>query len=238
MGLIRVAICEDDDQDLASIRAYLSRFEAEKECSFMVEHFSNPVSFLDNYHSKYDLVLMDIDMPYLNGMETARRLRKLDSNVVLVFVTNLANYAIEGYSVDAMDYILKPVSYYEFSMKMMRVLRSLLDAQRDYIVIPSRISSTRLPLDELIYIETKGHRVVFHTLKRDLEQYISLSALEKQLTGKSFSKCSSSYLVNLKYVKKVEGFTTYVGGEALQISHGRKRQFLMDCQQYWKGRLP
>lgn len=235
MSLIRVAICEDDAEDRNTLKDHFANFEKEKGCVFSIKFFSNPVSFLENYTASYDLVLMDIDMPYLNGMEAAHRLRALDSHVTLAFVTNLANYAIEGYAVSAMDYILKPISYPEFSMKMMRMLRDELEAYRDYIVIPTRFSTVRIPLSDLIYIETKGHRVIFHTQKTDIEQYIALSALEKNLNGKGFSKCSSSYLVNLRYVNQVEGFTAFVGDTQLQISHGRKKQFVQDLQTYWKG---
>lgn len=240
LSLIQIAICEDDPADLNILKQYLWRFEKEKGCSFSLQTFDNPIPLLENYTAKYDLIIMDIAMSYMNGMEGAHRLRKLDSKVNLVFVTNLASYAIEGYSVSALDYILKPVSYFDFSLKMARVLRNVLETRQDYVLIPSRFSSTCLPLYEILYIETKGHQVIYHTAQQDYEQYTSLISLEKQLAGKHFSKCSSSYLVNLAYVKKVEGFTALVGDEEiqLQISHGRKAQFLADYHEYWKERCP
>lgn len=234
MGLIQIAICEDDPSDLETLKKYLRRFEEEKGCVFSLQAFENPVPLLVNYTAKYDLIIMDIDMAYMNGMEGARRLRKIDTKVNLVFVTNLANYAIEGYSVSALDYILKPISYYDFSLKMARVLRNVLEEHQDHVVIPSRFSSTCIPLYEILYIETKGHQVIYHTKKQQYEQYTSLRALETQLGGKNFSKCSSSYLVNLMHVKKVEGFTAFVGDTQLQISHGRKKAFSEDLGRFWK----
>lgn len=237
MALIQVAICEDDPSDLETLKRYLRQFEEEKGCVFSLQAFENPIPLLDNYTAKYDLIIMDIDMSYMNGMEGARRLRKIDSKVNLVFVTNLASYAIEGYSVSALDYILKPISYYDFSLKMTRVLRNVLEQHQDHVVIPSRFSSICIPLYEILYIETKGHQVIYHTKKQCYEQYISLRALEIQLRDKNFSKCSSSYLVNLMHVKKIEGFTACVGDRQLQISHGRKKAFGEDLERFWKERI-
>ena len=80
----------------------------------------NPGSSFENYKMIFDIIIFDIDMPGINGIDTARKLREMDSNVTIIFVTNIAQYAINGYEVDAVDYILKPVSYYDFSMKFHR----------------------------------------------------------------------------------------------------------------------
>ena len=81
------------------------------------------MDFLEAYRPDFDLVFLDIELPLLNGIETARRLRELDSVVALVFITNMEQYAVNGYEVDALDFVVKPINYYRFSSMMRKALR-------------------------------------------------------------------------------------------------------------------
>ena len=95
--MVKIAIVDDDPADLAQLTACLERYQAEQSEQFSVRSFTNPADFLNAYRSDYDLVFMDIEMPLFNGMEVARQLREIDSVVTLVFVTNMEQYAINGY---------------------------------------------------------------------------------------------------------------------------------------------
>ena len=121
--MIHVAIVEDDAQASALLQDYLKKYSEETGNGFQVSVFKDALSFLDGYVPEYQLIFMDIKMPGIDGMEAARRLRALDDSVQLIFVTNMAQYAIKGYEVRAMDFIIKPVEYSSFFMKMKRVMR-------------------------------------------------------------------------------------------------------------------
>ncbi|MBQ1490419.1 MAG: response regulator, partial [Blautia sp.] len=105
---IRIAIVEDEEAPRLALLTCLERFGKEKGLALSLSTFSDALSLLDHYEPIYDLIFMDIQLPYLNGMDAARRLRAMDQSVLLVFVTNLTQYAIAGYEVAALDYILKP----------------------------------------------------------------------------------------------------------------------------------
>ena len=108
--MINVAIVEDEKQAADRLCSLFCRYERERGEKFRVVVFSDPVTFLANYSPDYELIMMDIDMPDLNGMDAVRKLREADREVMVIFVTNLAQYAVKGYEVDAFDFIVKPAA--------------------------------------------------------------------------------------------------------------------------------
>lgn len=120
---MNVAIVEDDDGYARTLKEYLGRYSEERGVRFEVTRYSEAVSFLENYRPRFAIVLMDIELPMMNGMDAARKMREKDDRTCLIFVTNMAQFACDGYGVDALDFIVKPVSYADFSMKLDRAVR-------------------------------------------------------------------------------------------------------------------
>ena len=118
--LIRIVLVEDSSDANTIMKNYLERFSAETEYVFETKIYEDGISFLNEYDYSADIILMDIDLPGQSGIETVRKLREQDKNVLIMFVTSLVHYAVEGYSVEAFDYIVKPISYYEFLVKIKR----------------------------------------------------------------------------------------------------------------------
>lgn len=125
--MVNVAIVEDEDAAAAILSNCLDKYASAKRegVEFSVCRYHDAVSFLENYRSRFDIVFMDIQLPDLDGMEAAKKLRRLDSSVTLIFVTNMANFAVRGYEVDALDFIVKPVEYFSFALKLDRALERL-----------------------------------------------------------------------------------------------------------------
>ncbi len=226
--MYRIAIVEDEQPCAETLRAYLDQLAVEKGLSFEICHFKNAVLFLENYTSDYHLIFMDIRMPYLNGMDAAYHLRELDAEVLLIFVTNMAQYAVKGYSVSAFDYIVKPVTYHDFALKTLRAIRKLSNMKAGpEIVVTTLNGIVRLSADDIRYIETQGHHLIYHMDgDKTHTQYATLASAEGKLEEHHFARCNNCYLVNLKFVQRVKGYTVLVDGVELQISQPRKKEFL------------
>lgn len=221
---VRIAIVEDDLKAQETLQSHLLKFGKENHIVFLIDVFSSPLPLLENYEAKYDIVFMDIQLPYINGMDAARRIRTLDAGVVLIFVTNLTQYALAGYEVEALDYIVKPVEYYHFALKMTKALRHIDDKTKDALVVPMSIGSVRISLRDIRYIEVKDHYLTYYVFDGSYSEFRTIASLEKELLGKGFARISKGCLVNLKYAASVKGYVlTLTDGTELKISQPRKR---------------
>ena len=123
--MTNIAIVEDEKEERDRIRGYIDRFCKERAVSCHVDVFSDGSSFLASYAGGYDLVFMDIELGDENGFDAATKLRSMDEDVIIIFVTNLARYAVKGYEISALDFIVKPMTYETFVLKMNRVIEKL-----------------------------------------------------------------------------------------------------------------
>ena len=134
--MIRVAIVEAEAEVRELLIGYVQRYTQQYGTAVEVKTFADGVEILEDYRPAYDLFLLDIEMKHLDGMETARRIRELDPDVMLVFITNMAQYAIKGYAVGALDYVLKPVPYFAFSQQLQKAVNQLARRVRHYLAVP------------------------------------------------------------------------------------------------------
>lgn len=235
--MIKIAIVEDNAADRERIKTYLKEIGEKEKEEFSVDEFENADSFFMSYQPVWHIIFMDIEMPGTDGMEAARRLRQTDSSVALVFVTNLAQYALKGYEVDALDYILKPVDGYSFALKMKRILaRSVKNRDDSLLITTDSLDTVALCVSSIRYIEVRGHYVTYHTAEGEYSQYSTLKDVEKRLNDGRFVKCNRCFLVNLSYVDKVSDDYAVVGRDRLPISRPQKKAFLNALSDYLGGR--
>lgn len=233
--MLRVAIVEDNRQDGESLRALLERFTTEQGVSFRVEVFPRARAFLAQYREPYDLVFMDIELPDLNGMEAARQLRELDTLTTLIFVTNMAQYALHGYEVGALDFILKPVRYPPFAMKLKKAIRTVRKLRDADLNLVTTTGFARVAASQVQYVEVQKHYLTYHTEAGDYTVRETMKAAEARLAPLHFVRCSNCYLVNLRHVTALMGYEVTVGNTPLQISRPRKAAFLKALADYLGG---
>lgn len=233
--MYRIAIVEDEDAAVEKLTNMLQLYGKEHGQEFDIIRYKNAVIFLTNYQPNFDMIFMDIQMPHMDGMEAAQKLRKLDTQTLLVFVTNMAQMAIRGYEVEAFDFVVKPLHYDSLALKMDRILKSLARRQDQNLVISSDGARILVSAHDIYYIEVFDHRLVFHTEKGDYSTYGAISKYAEQLEPVGFFQCNKCYLVNLRYVKKVDKYVVTVKNDQLQISHPKKKAFLEALNNYFGG---
>ena len=223
--MLRVAIVEDEQEAAQQLRQHLTRFGTENGLPIETTWFPDGAQLVGEYHHVWDLLLLDIDMPVMNGLETARSIRAADPDVGIIFITNLAQYAINGYEVNALDYLLKPVNYYALAMKLRRALRLLRVGGDAALMLKRDGDMLRVPLARLYYIESFDHSLHYHTADGEFETTgaATMASLEKELVPKGFVRCHNCYLANLRMVDGLRGNMLVVAGQELPVSRNRRR---------------
>ncbi len=233
--MYRIAIVEDDREYVRELQNYLEQYMRESGQKFEISVFYDGVEILDSYVPKYDLILLDIEMPKVNGMDAAEKIREMDENVVLMFITNLAQYAIKGYSVGALDFIMKPVTYYTFSMKMKRALKRVEKKTVPSIFLTLSGGMKKIEVSRIYYVEVQNRMLHYHTEEGEYIVRGTLQSAENSLPAAIFTKCNHWYLVNLMHVTEVRKNIVVVGGFEVEISRRNRAGFLKALADYMGG---
>ena len=230
--MYKIAIVEDEQECIDKLTRFIERYSAEHGVKLEYVVFKDGLTFITKYSGDFDIVLMDIEMPLMNGIEAAKKLRKVDEQVCLLFVTNLAKYAIEGYAVQAMDFLVKPVEYQNLSMKLDRALTIKERDQQKSIILNTMHGIQRLLLNEIYYIEVLDHKLTYHTGKGTFTERKSISDREEELAPYGFGRCANSFLVNFLYIDTIIGNEITVKGDQIRIGRTRRKTFLTMFTEY------
>jgi len=160
---MRIAVVDDSIGDAQRIVTYLEQFQAEHDLNFQTKVFYASLDFLEEYDGDYDVIFLDIEMPGSNGLEAAREIRERDQAVGIIFVTSLAQYAIDGYEVQAIDFMVKPVGYYNFSMKLEKAFRFMESHREQDILISNKDGIVRITVSDILYMEKDRDYLLFYT---------------------------------------------------------------------------
>lgn len=214
---MRIAIIEDERVERERIIDFIERFSEEFHKKIEVEEFDSGDRLLESFKSVYDILIFDIDMPGTNGMDTARKVREKDKRAVILFMTNIAQYAVNGYEVDAVDYIIKPIGYFDFSMKFQKAVRRAAHRQDNYIAVDALDGIRKLKVADIRYVEVLGHYLIYHLTDGELKLRGSMKEQAALLGAYNFAQVHKSYLVNLAHVENISGSEIVVDGEKLSM---------------------
>ncbi len=232
-----VAIVEDEQSYIDVLISHLNKFAEANQIKFIINTYSDGYNLLDDYKCQYDIIFLDIELIQLNGLKTAEEVRKVDENVIIIFVTNLINFAVKGYDVDAQSFLVKPVSYFKFSREMQKVIKKLSNQNSQFIIINTDSGLKKIDTIQIIYIESKKHELIINTATEHYSIWGSLKEYEQKLAPFHFYRCNNSYIVNLAKIRGIHEDYVLIENEQLKISRARKKDFLNTLTDYYKEGL-
>ena len=233
MEMIKIAVVEDDLADRNQLVESLNQYAQEKNIAMTLEVFSDGEKFLEE-NRRYALVFMDIEMPGRNGIDIARAMREAGREEILILVTNMVQYAIYGYAVKAVDYIMKPVAYEQLALKMPEFL-TMIRRKQQILTIRNKEGMTRISIQDIKYVEIYGHNILVHMQNKTEECYGTLKELEMEIKDYGFARCSQSCMVNLAFVDGIYQDQVKLGDVLVPLSRREKKSFLAELTRFDGG---
>lgn len=230
--MIKVGIVEDETIAYRRLEELICAFGVEKKKEFSVARYDRGDRFLEEGTHSFDILFLDIDLPGKNGFEIAEKIREKDERVVIVFTTNAASLAVGGYRFRALDYIVKPVEKYSFFLTMQKAVDTIETSRTVQIIVSTGEGLKVLSSDEITYIESLGHNILYHTGGKTYGEWGSLLRPEGDLKNAGFVRVGKSYLVNAKYVDCVSRNEIVVAGETIKLGKGKYKDVLFILSEY------
>lgn len=230
--MIRVAIVDDEQEACREMVSYVEKYCARTLEKIETVVFSDGEALVEEYGAGFDILFLDVRMKHMDGMTTAEYIRKLDQEVEIIFVTSMAQYAIKGYEVRAMDYLVKPVSECAFAERLHKAIGRIRKRTGTILLIPVENGAYRLDTRKIHYIESEGHKLHIYAETGDWTLSGTMKAMESQLASHHFARCNNGYLVNLANVKTVRQNAVVVGNYTIQISRPKRKAFMEALMNY------
>lgn len=236
--MLHIAICDDETDFVTHLTTLIQQYAAETGEEIKITAYYDGMELVERYDTSIDLIFLDIQMRLLDGLHTAQRIRELDENVGIIFLTTLTQYGLEGYQYQAADYIIKPIKYVRLKAELNQWLKKHRHNDSPSIVVVNDSGKYKIALKSLRYVETFNRKLLLHTEQENIISYKSMKEMEQELSQEGFAHCHTSYLVNLFYVKGVQKLEiTLITGEQIPISQPKRKAFMEQLTRYWGERL-
>ena len=231
--MFRIAIVEDQDETRECLNRFVRQYAEEQGVQVEISLITDGSEIAEHYTPGFDIIFMDVEMPRLDGFGAAEAIRAVDAEVVIIFITNMAQYAIRGYAVDALDYVLKPVSYFAFSQRLNRAISRMKKRETKIIMVNMKGGMVRINVANIYYIESQGHTLILHTILGNYETTGKMKEMEEKLAEMNFCRGNKGYLINLQHVERIQDGCALVKGENLTLSRARRKVFMEALTRYW-----
>lgn len=232
--MYKIAVCDDELPVLESIEKYIGDYWVAFHVDFSIEIFQDGNKLL-NSTSQFDLIFLDIEMPEINGIETARKIRLNDKDIKIVYVTSYSGYALQAFAVHPFDFIVKPVT----QENIFHILNEYLDyasQQKPSVMIELRsiVGSIMLNLDEIIAFEYVDNRKLkVYITEKQYEIKGSITEIRQMIQSDSFTSPHKSFIINMKYVKRLSNFIIYMhGGIEIPVAQKKLKEFKAELNHY------
>lgn len=234
--MLRIALVDDDKNDLQKLQGYIDAYLQSAGETASVSAFESGKVLLAS-KGRFDIIMLDIQMDELNGIETARRIRERDEEVIIIFITNMIQYALEGYAVAALDFVLKPIDAFGVASEIEKAKKKLERRKMINIQLKCADGTHIVNAKEICYLEIVGRKLRIRTIDGEYLSNNSMQEMERTLGSSTFFRCHTSYMVNIRYVESIAGNDTIVKGERIPISKHRRKEFLGAVTAYYGERL-
>ncbi len=241
--MFKIAICDDEGHFRRQIQDILIQYMDEKGILFEISEFKSGKDFINLGIgiNSYQIVFLDINMEELDGMETARKIREISHDIFIAFVTAYANYALDGYQVDAVRYILKNnLTLAESLFECMDTVTAKMNCAAAKKMFHFHEGSKNISLERLLFIESRLHKLEFYIMEEKLNKYTlygTLNSMEEELSGHTFVRIHQSYLVNMKHIAKVSRYEVLLNNGRKLVIPKKRYQFVEETFVSYKGEL-
>ncbi|MBD3949575.1 response regulator transcription factor [Tuanshanicoccus lijuaniae] len=230
---MKIAIVDDRIESQQILAQYIQKNASKMDRDVEITCFNDGIELIDRYQSSFDIIYLDVEMAIMDGMTTAKKIRQTDSEVLIVFVTNHAQVAIQGYSVEAVDFLLKPLNPFTFEEHFKKIVRKVKRVD-DAVLVKVSGTVKRVNQSSILYLESQGHYIDFVTDREKFTLIDSMKNLEAKLDATRFYRCNNSYIINFEHVDHIDksAGVAYIGEHAIQISRARKKECVERFTQY------
>lgn len=217
----RIAICDDEQNQIEYITSIVTSWSAHEGHGCEIRTFASAEAFLFEYEEDkaYDILLLDVEMKNINGIELAKRIRKDNNRAEIIFITSHFEFVGEGYEVDALHYLIKPISAEKLTQVLTKAAEKL-SVEPPSVVISCEGETVKLYESDILYVESFLHYIVIHTKDNEYKIKENISVFENKVSD-VFYRIHRSYLVSLKYITRISRTSVNIGNTELPLSRGK-----------------
>lgn len=217
----KIAICDDEPNQIESIASIAASWSAQSGNACEIRTFASAEAFLFEYEEDkaYDILLLDVEMKNMNGIELAKRIRRDNHRAEIIFITSHFEFVGEGYEVDALHYLIKPISAEKLTQVLTKAAEKL-SVEPPSVIISCEGETVKLYESDILYVESFLHYIVIHTKDKEYKIKQNISVFEDKLSG-DFYRIHRSYLVSLKHITRISRTSVNIGSTELPLSRGK-----------------
>ncbi|MDO5397528.1 MAG: LytTR family DNA-binding domain-containing protein [bacterium] len=233
---MKLAVCDDQSEQALYVKKLINKWAESRNEKCAVEIFENAEAFLFEYEENraYDVIVLDIQMKKMNGIELAEIIRQHDTNVQIVFMSGYSDYIAKGYDVAALHYLMKPVSEEKF-FEVLDKARHKLALHKHYILFSGCGCEFKTAAEDIMYAEAVLHYICIHTISEIFKVKMTMTELEKRLKT-DFVRCHRSYIANIRYIHSITRTEiTLDNGERLPVSNNKYNLVNREFLRYYRG---
>lgn len=217
---MRIAICDDEEMELKRTKDTLE--SSYKSLDLLIDIFLDGKKLIQRFDTMYyDLVILDIEMPGMNGIETAKALRSVGDKTAIVFLTSHVEYALKGYEVNALRYLTKPATI----VQLLEIITYLIEQKKQMkkLLLKSNEDMILVTVSDILYLEARNQDIRIVTAEQEYMRRYNLRDYEQELSGYNFVRNHRSYLINLAHISKISGKEIVMdNGERLPLSRTKE----------------